>query len=359
MGIKDLSKFLVKNAPGSIRRVNINEYMGKKAAIDISNFIYKALYNAEMNDRSHVTYIFKQAIMLMTAGIIPIYVFDGKPPEQKGEVLKNRRDKKKNAEEKKKNVEEKKKNLEVSENSQNEEDLDNEIRQISKSIIYVTEDHIREIKELLDIMGVKYIQSNGEAEAVCAKLYKAGKVDLCITEDFDILPFGGGIFVRKLTNNSNMVEEINLEKVLDELGLSQKQFVEFCILCGCDYTCTITQVGSVTGLKFIKKYGGIRKLIKKEITGKDVSRYSVPDEFDYRTARSLFMTPGAETNISDVNVRVGQVNFQKLYKFFDGCMDKNEIDKKMSKFRKHVPKGKAKAPASHVSSMGSIVDYFG
>lgn len=377
MGIKNLSKFLKKNAPRGIRMVNISEYAGRRVAIDISTYIYKALYNSDNEDYPHLVYLFNQATMLMSVGVIPVYVFDGKPPDEKNGVLKTRSDKKKALETRISNLQEeilKKESRpivegddEVSGELPSDESLDSgdekkaEIKQLSKSLIRVTEDHIIQIKELLSALGVMYVQGNGEAESICAKMYKLGLVDLCITEDTDILPFGSGISLRAMNNKGNSVMEYNLSVILDELELTYKQFVEFCILCGCDYTCTITQVGPATAYKFIKQYGSIRKLIKKEIKMKKVSKYSVPVEFDYKTARRLFMHPGEGTDVEGLVVKLQGINDGKLYKLMCShplVMKRVNVDKKLDKCRKQVSKGK-KSVASVPVGLGAMDAFLG
>lgn len=44
---------------------------------------------------------------------------------------------------------------------------------------------------------------------------------------------------------------IDLSKVLEGLELSQEEFIDLCILCGCDYTSTITGIGQVKAYKYI------------------------------------------------------------------------------------------------------------
>ena len=68
-----------------------------------------------------------------------------------------------------------------------------------------------------------------------------------------------------------------LDTILSDLELNYTQFIDLCILCGCDYTCTIPKVGPVNALK----------LIKKHITIDNFE--NVPKEFDYQTARRLFI----------------------------------------------------------------------
>ncbi|KAF5189966.1 Flap endonuclease, partial [Thalictrum thalictroides] len=62
----------------------------------------------------------------------------------------------------------------------------------------VTKQHNDDCKKLLRLMGVPVIEAPSEAEAECAALCKSGKI-------------------------------------LEELNLSMDQFIDLCILCGCDY----------------------------------------------------------------------------------------------------------------------------
>ena len=82
----------------------------------------------------------------------------------------------------------------------------------------------------------------------------------------DTLVFGAEKLIRGF-NKKNMTSsfdagstptvEITLSKILQESSLSYAQFVDFCILCGCDYTPKIEKIGPVNALKLIKELGGI------------------------------------------------------------------------------------------------------
>jgi len=49
--------------------------------------------------------------------------------------------------------------------------------------------------------------------------------------------------------------------VLKALELTNEQFVDFCILCGCDYTSKIAGIGPVKALKLIKENKNIEGVI--------------------------------------------------------------------------------------------------
>lgn len=56
--------------------------------------------------------------------------------------------------------------------------------------------------------------------------------------------------------------EILLEDVLKELNFSMEEFIDFCILCGCDYLPTIQGLGPGNALKLIKEYRSLERIIE-------------------------------------------------------------------------------------------------
>ena len=94
MGIRYLNRFLKENASQSIKFCNLAELSGKKIAVDISIYMYRFA--------SEGTLIENMYLMLSVFrhyNIIPIFIFDGKPPPEKRELLKKRKEDKQDAEE--------------------------------------------------------------------------------------------------------------------------------------------------------------------------------------------------------------------------------------------------------------------
>lgn len=126
----------------------------------------------------------------------------------------------------------------------------------AKRSVRVTKEHNEDCKKLLRLMGVPIIEAPCEAEAQCAAMVRAGKVlhgALCAsvtlpqvyatgTEDMDALTLGTPILIRHLTFSEARkipIKEIYLDKVLAGLGFTMDQFIDLCILLGCDYCDTI------------------------------------------------------------------------------------------------------------------------
>jgi 5'-3' exonuclease len=56
--------------------------------------------------------------------------------------------------------------------------------------------------------------------------------------------------------------EIDLSVLLSELELSMEQFIDLCIMCGCDYASNIRGIGAVRALALIKQHGSIEAVIQ-------------------------------------------------------------------------------------------------
>ena len=227
------------------------------------------LTNADGETTSHIQGMFNRTIRLIGEGIRPCYVFDGKPPEFKSGELLKRREKRQKAEEALKKAEE----------SGDLEEQDKQQKRLVRAGTKESEDCIR----LLEMMGVPVIRAPCEAEAQAAALARAGKVYATATEDMDALTFRTPIQVRKMgfSDKKAPIQTINYDKTLIGLGINHDQFVDLCILMGCDYCDTIRGIGPKTALKLIKEHGNIETILKKINREKHV----IPDGYEPNEAR--------------------------------------------------------------------------
>lgn len=84
--------------------------------------------------------------------------------------------------------------------------------------------------------------------------------------------------------------------------MTQDEFIDLCILCGCDYTTNIPGIGPIKAFKYIEECKTIEEIIKKiekenENPAKK-KKYQVPDNFNYIEARNLFKNPDVENDKS-------------------------------------------------------------
>lgn len=122
---------------------------------------------------SHIQGMFNRTIKLLSAGVKPVYVFDGKPPDLKSGELAKRTARRQQAEA----------DLAAAKEAGEQEDID----RFSRRLVKVTKQHNDDCKELLRLMGVPVITAPCEAEAQCAELARQGKVFATATEDMDAL----------------------------------------------------------------------------------------------------------------------------------------------------------------------------
>jgi len=173
--------------------------------------------------------------------------------------------------------------------------------------VRVTPEHNNECKKLLRLMGVPYVEAPCEAEAQCAELCRAGKVYGTASEDMDSLTFGTSILLRHMTFSEARKEpivEINTDRVLQGLGMTQDEFIDLCILLGCDYCESIRGVGPKKAVEFVRKYKTIENILKNL----DKTKYPVPEGWNYEGARALFKNPEV-TDASTFNVKIAGLFF--------------------------------------------------
>lgn len=286
MGIKGLMKFLQEAAPKAVRDIDSQQaYTGRVLAIDASMCLYQFLIMIRENNSgsyqnltnedgkvtSHIIGMLTRTIKLMEAGIKPVYVFDGKPPDLKLGELEARRQKRQEATE----------NLQKAVEAGNSED----ILKSTKMTVRVTKEQNEETKQLLRLMGLPVVEAPSEAEATCAALCRDGKVFAAATEDADCLTFGTKLLIRNLMaaeSQKKQILEVNLERVLEQLNINMDQFIDFCILSGCDYCDTLKGVGPSTAIKLLLQHGSIEKVLE------NLPAEKVPENFRYQVAREFF-----------------------------------------------------------------------
>ncbi|CAJ1358628.1 unnamed protein product [Effrenium voratum] len=161
----------------------------------------------------------------------------------------------------------------------------------TKATVKVTREQNEETKKLLRLMGVPVVEAPSEAEATCAALCRDGKVFAAATEDADCLTFGTRLLIRNLMaaeSQKKQILEVNLALLLEQLNITMDQFIDFCILCGCDYCDTLKGVGPSTAIKLMVQHGTLEKVL--EALGPE----KLPANFKYEAAaKAGTKRPGA------------------------------------------------------------------
>ncbi|KAF1880297.1 hypothetical protein Lal_00048933 [Lupinus albus] len=360
MGIKGLTKLLADNAPKSMKENKFESYFGRKIAIDASMSIYQflivvgrigteTLTNEAGEVTSHLQGMFSRTIRLLEAGIKPVYVFDGKPPELKKQELAKRYSKRAEATE----------GLTEAIEADNKEDIE----KFSKRTVKVTKQHNDDCKRLLRLMGVPVVEalaSTGTLRSrgtVCCTLQSwKGKfipalvfVYAVASEDMDSLTFGAPKFLRHLMDPSSKkvpVMEFEIEKILEGLNMTMDQFIDLCILSGCDYCENIRGIGGISALKLIRQHGSIENILENI----NKERYQIADDWPYQEARRLFKEPTVLIEEEELNLKWSAPDEEGLITFLV-----NENGFNNDRVTKAIEKIKA---AKNKSSQGRLESFF-
>lgn len=289
MGIQGLTPFLKKHAPTAFSTVSLAAFSQKKIAIDISLFLYK--YKIAFGDH-WLSGIINMFTALRENGIHPVVIFDGEAPVEKIEEQKNRRlmrDERNNKYDfLMARVENYTKTGQVCDDLKTFHDKQvvllnqnsmlpplagqefninlvvDKLSKIKNQNVKVTYVDLQIVQELLNIMCIHSIQAPAEAEALGSWLCVYNIVDAIMTEDTDVLAYATPKFLNKINISSNTCTLIEHEKILSELELTKDQFVDFCIMCGCDYNNRVKGVGPIRIHKLLKKHKSIPAIVENE-----------------------------------------------------------------------------------------------
>lgn len=248
----------------------------KEIAIDAMNTLYQflsiirqrdgtPLKDSSGNITSHLSGLFYRNINLLEENIRPVFVFDGAMPDLKEKESSRRRKKREEAREEWKKLQEEGKVSEAYSKATQSSKINSEM--------------IEEAKDLLDAMGLPYIEapSEGEAQAAYMSTYDySGDIYAVGSQDWDCLLFGADTMVKNLTTRKTRktsgggrkeisTERIRLQNVLDQLEVSHEKLVWMGILMGTDFNPDgVHGIGPKTALKLVKEYDDFEELLNDE-----------------------------------------------------------------------------------------------
>ena len=101
--------------------------------------------------------------------------------------------------------------------------------------------------------------------------------------------------------------------------MNHDEFIDMCILCGCDYCPTIPKVGPVRAMKYIQKYKSIDNLIDSE------EKIIISDEFKnkYISSRGLFKIFDGKIDLENLPIHNSVYNSDAIYKYLVNDCDMN------------------------------------
>ena len=228
MGIPNLNKFLTKKCQKSITKHPLGDLKNKTLVIDASIYLYKFAGQNKLIEN-----FYAMISLLLFYEIVPIFVFDGKPPKEKKELIKERRLNKFKAESKYNELQEMINDTELSKHEIVE--INNEMEKLKTQFIRIKESDVNTVKHLLDLFGVNYYDAMGEADILCAQIVNNNQAWGCMSEDTDLFVYGCKNVIRYISITHHNVINYHLPSILEELDMSFDDFRKIMVISGTDY----------------------------------------------------------------------------------------------------------------------------
>lgn len=333
MGIHNLNKFLKKEAPNVYRKIDINIFKGTRIAIDCNLILYKYfskayatvietevktaddvknyhgnldkglecffMRNEKENYKKVVGDVCNKVNYLISfflkKSILPVFVLDGKCIHEKTEFARIRRTEA----------------AAVIQGKMNEcmEKVvlasGTEITQLPSSdvIIRIEEDEETEInidafkkkaqncppvnrlkgvndfeimkKYIKNILKIPFIVAPNESEKYCSFLTRKRFAAAVYTTDTDCFAFGATLIINEIDFAKNEFLVCQPTVFLEKMKMSHENFVDFCILLGCDFNSKVKGLGFTTIWNLLHK----KNFLTKSNLIENVERYYKDKDF--------------------------------------------------------------------------------
>ena len=242
-----LNKYLKEYCREGIKEIPLSNLRHKRIAIDMSIFLYQF-----KGDDKLLENMFRMLETFRENCIVPVYIFDGAPPEEKNEALSARDETKKVAKEKCEKLQER---INCVLNEEEKEKLEILLKNEKKKCIRITNADIRNVKELIKVMGGNYLEAVGEADELCAYLVAKKHVWACMSEDMDMFVYGCQRVLRNFSLDNTRCTLYTLRDILNDLNMTLYEFKSVCLLSGTDYNHSRFTIFTTMGLfyKYLRK----------------------------------------------------------------------------------------------------------
>ena len=324
MGLDGFLAYAKKEHPSVIINEHITLYSHQRIFMDVSSYIYKYISIFGNQSSRWIGCIFQMFLSLKSYKVHVVPIFDGKPPEEKKDELEERKEKRQKVKDKitllttaveayknnELNEEQKKVLQDIIKDLQSKNkstklktllfdiqddltisdndiiDIENYIFSLQRTTFYMGSKEMELVKQLLNILGIPFIQSPDEAESMCAYLCKKGFGTAVISCDTDCFAHGCPNTVLTYEPSTGSIMTVKLKELLESMEMTYEQFVDFSILIGCDYNkkTRIKGIGPAKASEFIKEFKSIEEMLKQE---DKMKRFDV-SKFEYKHIRKLF-----------------------------------------------------------------------
>lgn len=336
MGLAEIRE-LVKPV---IKEVDLTKLSGKIVALDAFNTLYQFITAIRQPDgtplmdskgriTSHLSGLFYRTKNLLENRIKVIFVFDGKSPEFKQKEISIR--------------EEIKKKMETKYKEAIELGIRSDARKYAEASARLTKDMIKDAIELIEAMGLPWIQAPSEGEAQAAYLVKKGYADFVGSQDYDSLLFGAPAVLRNIVISGRRKvrgvevdinpEIIRLDDVLSYLKISREQLIFLALIVGTDYNPDgIKGIGIKSAYEIVKKFNEPEKLFNY------VGWKKYYPDIDWNVLYEFFIDPPVT---DDFEIKFGDIDEKRIIDILVNEHDFNEerVKKAIDELKKAIRQG--------------------
>lgn len=239
MGIKHLNKFIRTECYDAIKPIGLHDLTGKAIVVDASIFMYRFIgENALLENMYTMMSIFQKH------NITSLFVFDGKPPEEKQNTVNKRRRMKRIAEMQYNRIvrdmrqAQAQAQAQVQAQAQAQAQADEQekmLKNLRRRFIRIKDDDIERVKTLMRALGVQYIVSDGEADILCAQMVIKRQAYACVSDDTDLFVHGCPRVLQDINLYNQTAVLYEMPKILNVLGINMTEFRQICVISGTDY----------------------------------------------------------------------------------------------------------------------------
>lgn len=280
MGVNGLSQFVKNKIPAAVERTTAKKFTGKKLAIDVSvmghRFIHRAYPLAIKEDLNLLPYrdptsppdwvdydrlwslwfgLFMTFVEeVISCGITPVFIFDGKAPETKKGTKEAREASKHKVRTELDMCRSEWDSTPVLDRSSTQGKA---LRKALEKNTVMPPNAFDNLRKALINRGIPAMRAIGEADALCAALSIEGVVEGVISNDSDLLLYGVKTVIFEWSSTFSMDAETgkyythvslyNLDTVLSQLLIDQRQLVDMGLLCGTDHNKGVHRIGPAKG----------------------------------------------------------------------------------------------------------------
>ena len=232
MGIKYLNTYIRNNVCNRQLELHLKDLQYKTIVVDISIYMYK--FKGENN---LIPGLYQMVSLFNYYNIKSIFVFDGKPPKEKHDVLVERYHRRKQAE-KEHAILSREKNETVHHYER--------LRELERKMTRLTRLDTENAKRLLGLCGATVVQAEGEADQICALYVIKGKAYACLSEDTDMFVYGCPRVLKCMNLLYCTVKLYNLKHILRNMHISIDEFKDICILADNEHVCVNQKTLSIS-----------------------------------------------------------------------------------------------------------------